>query len=364
MFASYPWFRDFGAIAQLNGLARNISLSLSRFHFDFWFIDSYQNIDGVQMGWPGLMTLLYYGYNLGLFFPVVVIIQFFIKKRTYTSIKENWLFAVAFFLFLLVAEVFPRIGLAYLPDRAWLFVSLILCFLLPKVIVSTFEDMRLKVAKTWIVALIVLSSLLSWSITYTKQGWTTGNEYEAAIFVKDKTPKNSVLITQSGNYAMVKYFADRKKSTPDPSFFLDADKISSIEIEDVAKQSDSLTPDQTTNLKNQDNELLNKLQPIFDASAIGAFEVARDKIDVNHEISLYLEEKLSYLNQIAQSELDSSPIYILYSGDKFTGLYGSRQWWRDSNAYGADISKFDQNPLLKKVYDIGNIKIWLYEKKS
>lgn len=256
----------------LSGVYAGLTHGLPPLHFSWWFIGNYINSDGVQVGWPGLSALLYYGYNLGLL-PVVVLFFLFGRKLTIRwNLNDNWPYFIVFGLFLVVAEILPRFGLAFLPDRAWLFLSLITGLLVLKLISWRFDEFT-RIDRIFFYTLIVISLTLSFVVTYAKQGWVSVNEYQAALWLKNNTGSDAIIISQPGNLPMIEYFAERK---------------------------------------------------------FGVFG-SRIKVKSNNNI------------------------YIVYSNDKFKGLYGEREWWRKWNYF--DIRQFDSK---KKIYEKNGISIWRY----
>lgn len=330
MIAIYPYAEKSGAISMAKGFSSVFSKYLLHPHFDLWFIDSYKNVDNIQMGWNGSNSLFYYGYNLGLGLLAVIIALFFIKKRAKITSRESWAYWLCIIFFFAIAEVFPRLGLAYFPDRAWLFLSVGLALLMPMYIVRL-ESIK----KSHLIVIgsgVIISILLGFALTYFKQGWTSKNEYQAAQYLQENTPTNSLIISQQGNSPMISYFAERTHLIPDSNFFLDATGKSRAKyIEQVMSTPDKAATAQS--LHEKEATLDNIVKAIFSVKRNNEYDqLSAQAIFVLKSAKVDLDK--AYTGNYSKST-DVAPIYILYSYDKFDGLYGSRQWWRTNNFYGA-----------------------------
>ncbi|MDO8335236.1 MAG: hypothetical protein Q7T74_00415, partial [Candidatus Saccharibacteria bacterium] len=320
-------------------------------------IDSYRNVDGVLVGWPGYSWLFYYGYNLGIFLPsltaLMITLQFKQLSIFWASIRHEWPVLVIGFGMLLIAELLPRFGLAYLPDRAWLFIVLMLSLLIPYAI-------NLLIGKySWaskMIALIMFGSIAMGSyVTYAKQGWMTNAESAAIPFIQTQTDKSAIFFGQGGSRPAIRYFAERTLVTPPEEIFLSHDK-------DVVKK---YLDDQITNRQLAFEQIRARRLALADSLAQLSLDVKglRNKSD-----TIAFKEKADQLiEQMANGQYDEStsvesnivdnlPIYILYDRTKFNSLYGQRVWWRSSNFYGADTDKFTYSYPL--IYNERGVMIW------
>lgn len=345
----YPWLQTLGLIGQFANFAGIFKTYLLHPHFHFWFLSGATEIDGVQLSWPGYLALFYYGYNLGLLLPISILFLIFRKKKLVLNLKENWLYFVGLLLFFSIAEVFPRIGLIYLPDRAWLFVSLLACFFLPGLIKAAFEKISLKIVKIGTVLIIAVSLLITWGITYANGGWVNENEYLAAKWIGSNLPSDSIIISQPGNNIMLEYFAGRQMTSPPAAFFLTDNP------EAATDYIDNL-PDEINNKEKIDQKIADyQRQVASDSQAVSLNNQLISQIVKKLQIIKVLKES-SLSTQTAQ-EIGQKPIYILYSNDKFSRYYASHQWWRDYNFYGANLDKFNSDHF-EKVFDQGDVLIW------
>ncbi len=348
------WIKDFGIFAQAKSSIDLFLTYLLHPKFSLWFISNYTNIDGNSMGWPGLSWILYYGYNLGLVLPLILLYAFFKKSKGFKIDKKTALIiGMAFILFFSIAEIFPRLGLAYYPDRAWLFVSISLAL---AIVISLPSTNLNKIPLAIFTTILILSILTSFALTYLKQGWTTTNEYSASQFIKNNLPADAVILSQVGNTPMINYFSGRICVIPPKEFFFNANNEQIKKY--LADLPITLSRDAEFQKKKQD--ILSTIYEQLDMLKSNSIEnnnfptKAIDRMIINYDQINILT------NNIKKKGLNKThPLYILYSKDKFTGLYGGRKWWQDGNYYNAPIEKFDSNNYFKNIYNNNSIYIWL-----
>ena len=357
LLGAYPWLRDSGFLDQLVKLISPFLKIFKHPQFDLWFLDGYINIDGNYVSWPGWSWFQYYGYNLGFVLPIFLVIIPIKKIKINWNFKNNWLYLVSFFTFFLVAEVFPRIGLAFLPDRAWLFASLSLAFLIPLFLKGVSKAFPKKILY-WGLSLLLLASLcISWSITYIKQGMTTYQEFQAAQFIKENLPVDAAIITQRANGPMINYFANRLIVKPSDKFFMQNDLNSDLEFLRQLPEYISHKKAYSSQKKSLEQRLRNHLEEVFSVTP-NSQDKMRELLNTYKKYQK-IEKKLKI---VEKEQLDKErPIYIVYSFDKFKSIYKIRKWWMDMSFYGADLSKFENPRYFEKVFDNEAVKIWRYK---
>lgn len=272
---------------------------------NWWYVSSYQNVDGIQVGWPGIQGLFFYGYNLGLFIPPLIIfaivtyLQSILQRRKNKRPAEKQPILIPALSRLaiaaLFAEILPRFGVYYLPERAWLFVISSLCFVLIPVVKQLLEKSwfsqkpnRYRALKVVITFTIIISIFVSFYLTYKRQGWINTKEHVASTWLKNNTPDDALIISQMGNMPMITVYANRQILSTE-NFFLDPE----------------------------------------------------------------LRQKT-----ITSLESANQHIYLLYSKQKFAGLYGERAWWKEINQANADLNIINQDPKYKLIYEQNGIYIW------
>ncbi|MDD3774242.1 MAG: hypothetical protein PHW50_03130 [Patescibacteria group bacterium] len=350
----YSWIEKFGLMRFINTFYG----SLTNVQFRLWFLNNFTNIDGVKVSWSGIGILYYYGYFLGLILPSVIILILIIKNKFKFNWQNNWLYFLSFILFFAIAEIFPRLGLFYLPDRAWVFASISLLFFLPPLLGIFVRNFKPKIGKIILSILLIITIGLAWYLSYSKQGEISLNEYEASQFIKNNLNKEAVIISQPNNGVVVRYFADRILIVPQASSFFNDDwgendqKFINNLPNIISQKSLYLRKEKTSEQKiKQIESEISKIKNIKEAE-----KLAQQLIT---EIQKLQRIKRA-LSDIAKNNLDKQrPIFILYSNDKFDNLAGARDSRRDKNFYNANLDKFDKHPeLFQKIYNQNNIYIW------
>lgn len=319
--------------------------------WNWWFLSGYSNIDGFNLGWSGLKdTLNYYAYSLSPFLFLIFIFYILILiKKIYSAEKISSTEKIALtllFIGLFFSEFLPRINFKTLPDRFWPMTSMSLIALSPFVFAKLkFNDK--KIFQVAIATLVLIGISGSIYIAKAKAGYVSQKEYAAILWIKNNVPENSLLITQGANGSILKYFIGRESVSPLPSFFLPENNLGE---NSRIKQSDRLMKNVneifTTSLANPDNRNLSALNATIKAYAE---EKEHEKFAKNLESQAYVLP-------------ENIPIYVFYSFDKFNNYYANRQWWRDANFYGADLSRFSDANGYELVYNDSNV-IYIWKKK-
>lgn len=270
------------------------------FTFKPWFLDNFTNIDNVTQGWSGIEVIKYYAYLVGSVLPIVLILGFsrtVLKKILRFEYIPFW---VSFILFFLIAEVFPRFNTNFLPDRAWLFVTITLIFFSLPFLEKIVSQTPQKLFVFSIIILFLISFGGSFHLAYAKQGYVSQEEYAAAEYLKNNTPENSVIVSQQGNAVLINFFGKRKMFFYKPIFYV-MDSVRSQNL-DALKEA--------TNEFNKEN-----------------------------------------------SQIDT-PVYILYSFDKNKNLASQREWWRKANFADAKTAALSSSSYMEEVFNNGNVIIW------
>ncbi|MGB5018290.1 MAG: hypothetical protein WBO66_01020 [Candidatus Moraniibacteriota bacterium] len=217
-----PYFTHIGQYAFniTNTLARNFS----NIHPNFLFPQEYINVDGNAMGWGDLLGvakyyLFYVGPALFLLFSVIPFIKKSVWSRYFLSPEGRFL-SLTFFLFFLIAEIFPRaIGMAFLPDRAWIFGGVFALTFFPLL----FETHIGKNRYLLILFLIGFSLNIGGAlyINNLKKYIITNEQLASAEWIKSKLPGNRVIFTiESGR--LLSFFSNSSViQVRDPNFLFD-----------------------------------------------------------------------------------------------------------------------------------------------
>ena len=349
----YPWIMNTGLLSEVQRIIVLLGNAFSVVHLEAWFIDHYRNVDGIEAGWPGWTAVFYYGYNLGFFLPILLVIVL-LRRQVDWKIFVRPLYVLATGLitvFLMVAELLPRFGLAFLPDRAWLFIALGVCFVLPPMLNAVSRQSHMLIVL--LLGAGVLSIAAGTGITLAKQGWTTVKEYPVASFIRTQTDAHAIFLGQGGNRPLVRYFGDRAFFEAPDVFLSEDERAAEQYLEEQAVRAPVAVA-----LKRQDiiaNELI----------GLSAKYQREQSLDGRRAVLSALSlAVLDGRQALADAEfagavvprIENVPVYIIYSNDKFSSLYGSRAWWRTFNAADANIEKFSRRYPV--VYDSNGTTIW------
>ncbi len=370
LIASYAAISSYLTL-QSSGLETRFTMIISPFwsailhpHWRLWFINDYVNIDGTQVGWPHGTWVLFYLYNIGVVLPFVIGALIVQRQLLQRLLRQQWIFVLNLILFLAVAELFPRLGLAYLPDRAWIFVALCLALLLPSLLgLLEQRSPLLNKLRGSLVVVLGLSIILNWGITYAKQGRVTRSEYRAAQFLDQTTPSNAIVITQDGNNPLVTFFAHRIAVSPRPQFFTGNNTSAADYL--YAPISTTVQPfshEQLVQDKSDQQASLHRLlDQLINQSDKSKRDLLFEQITTTRN---QLESTLLALNTpVTERPASDSSLhyYVLYSFEKFNSLYGHREWWKNSNAFNPNLQKFDSDAHYHKIYDSDGVIIWQYQ---
>jgi hypothetical protein len=310
----------------------------------FWFINSYINSDGNNLGWPGWTASLYYGYNLGLLLPLALVYFLISWSRRGIQLVSK-VAGYALIAPLLFAEILPRFNVAYLPDRIWLYLSIALCFL----VIPAIAEIRSRVFFATAIGIALASLAVPALVTHLKQGWVDRPTHQAIMWIKENTLPDSTIITQGTNIPPLNLYAKRHAIFI-PALF-EARNASDHPLIKAANQEPHLLAG-TEELAVIEERMRHWLERLITTQT----SAERDAITLQlHTITAnYTQSKDTLETFIAK---DARSLYVLYSTTKFNGLYGQREWWRSYNAADADLRQFDSEHF-KLMYDQQGVKIW------
>lgn len=292
----------------------------------WWFLDTYNNSanTNTQVGWSGPLNIVkYYVYyisiaTLGILFLFIAKLREI--KLTYS--EHRWIFYSAALLatWFTFAEILPRLGSIFIPERFWIFFDLTVLFSF-LLLILTLQQKLSKYTLLFIVFAGTIGIGGSIYIANAKKSLTTPDEYATALWLKDHTEYDALIISQAGNSPLINNFAKRELYTPKEIFFLDKESI-----------------------------------PLADSGRAERIEkiIKRLEQNPNSQTKHIVAQLRSAIKQ--EQDLKKRPLYVLYSEQKFENLYTTREWYQRQNYYGASLQKFDKH--LKQVYKNNGISIW------
>lgn len=353
-----PWVNGTRLLSDLSELANLFWYSVVHNPFHLWFVDQYRNVDGVELGWPGVLAFFYYGYNLGFLLPVLFLgaliwsgRALFARLRT-PFYGPAWLF-LSFFV--LIAEILPRFELAYLPDRAWIFIALTLTLAVPACLESLSGHRHAKPLLIFVILAAALSVGAGTGLTYAKQGWITLEETRAEEFIQTQTASDAVFLGQGGHHVLVRYLGERRLvRPPDPVFYADTN----APLEAFLAQEANLAAAVTSQVREleQRERIAGALSQLTLEYRDHSERSDTEQIAASlHRLAMEMTTPIMS-EDVPQPIAGNVPIYVIYSRNKFRSIYGTRSWYRASNFYGANLEKF--TAAYPIVYDQDETTIW------
>lgn len=357
MVAIYPWVAKTGIVGDMGEVIRLFIETAKNNHFVWWFLDHYRNVDGNEAGWPGLTGLLYYGYNLGLFLPGLLVLALFWRNKR-DSVRTNgrilWPLWTTVAIFFVIAEVAPRFNFAYLPDRAWLVIALAFSLTIPFLSAPFLRKDWPKPYQLGLIAIVVVATVSSWAVSYGKDGWINARDYSAISYLREQTPKESVFLSQGSNHVLIRYFGERTMVRPLTDIFTTTDN-NAVEdyfsdLREQRQRSLDANAGRLASLRKELRRVQTKLSN--ETMRDDPLQLAQEQL-VRQEYLLAMDEREIVLKSFAALD---RPTYILYSRNKFKSIYASRSWWKTSNFAGAQLEKFSNRYPV--VFDQNGVTIW------
>lgn len=211
-------FRIHQALSGLNGL-----------HWQWWFINNYKTVEGVQLGWTGIGVALYYLYG-GIL--LLLILALLIGFMTYKKIKYEryWIGPATYLCFYFAAaEILPRFGIFFLPNRAWIHMMLAAVILLA-LLWETLEKNMLKIKYLPLLMLVIILIGCGGTFYLAKNNiyQVYREELPIADFIKNNTPKDALILSTQDNMALVNLYAERVYSQINLDHAIDRDNFDSL----------------------------------------------------------------------------------------------------------------------------------------
>ena len=341
--------QHFSFLKYLGLVFKDIIHKISNIHqWRWWFLNNYAgDSSGQQLGWPGINgAIKYYSYYAS---PIVIFTLISTIHLTITGKLTKKFFLIWPILFLIISlllycELLPRLNYIYLPERIWLIITILSTLLLPS-IVTTVKKTYSKKILTIYLGLIIIFSIIgisgSFYIAKNKKALTNKSEYQAVFWIKNNTPENATFISQPANKPMIGFFAERTFIPTSIQTFNNGD-IPTIT---------TLSTDQKINMD------INSVQKLLHTTTIQNTLDLEKTIDTLSQIKTNIVElqKKKDINK-KNNPSKKSPLYILYSKNKFNGLYAQREWWLKTNSHNAKIENLNKKYPL--IYNENGVYIW------
>lgn len=377
IFLAIPWMEKFEVKNMMAKSFKSLADIFNRIfihpQYNFNFPAHYTNVDGIQMGWSNHGDVLkYYAFYAGPFFLVLIglIIAgllFSGKFRAYVkeyALKKELLFIyllISFFLF--IAEFLPRIGnLAYLPDRAWVFLGILL--VLPLYYVLDYSEKNIRINKIYLAQKIVIL-FLGISIAgaaYVNKSFANiipDYKWESYKWIKNNLDPNSVIFTP-GYAGALKYHSGTETVLIGKSIFEKGDLdglIYKLNFNNKSEFDEKL-------YRQNFNEADDNIKAIKALMQLKEYDFGDLSV-----MTKDLKKTADILNRRinASTPIISKEKYVYVSKDTERNPYHERNYDTGyfTNLDQNDTMLLDEHPeYFEKVYDTGDVKIWRYVSRN
>ena len=375
VFLAIPWLEKVQAKSMVLMAFKSVKEIFEKIfihpQFNFRFPAHYVNIDEIQMGWNNLAGVAkYYAFYAGPFFLailflVAMLILFSEKFRKFlkeTAIKKEFLFVYLLILFFLfIAEILPRIGnIAYLPDRAWVFLGILL--ILPLYFLLDYaekEFSRQRITNTSFMLFIFLAISIFGGIyvNNSMKNIIPAYKMESYVWIKDNIEQGGLFFS-AGYTGALKYHSSMNVLAVSRNIFKDDDLSKLVNILRL-------------NNKNQFDKIIFKEKlNLLDSKVISVKSILAERelsfADLTSEIKKVktITDEL-FLQVKSSTVIDTSkPVYIYFSKDKEENPYRERASSTGEYYSGTEQSDmkllYDHPEYFAKVYDTGSVVIWKF----
>ncbi|MFA5776880.1 MAG: hypothetical protein WC906_00310 [Parcubacteria group bacterium] len=367
----YPWLDKL----QIKSMTFSISRAILeifhkiflQFSINLRFPAHYINVDGNQMGWVSLLGVLkFYAFYAGPFLGILILLclyLFFVSKNKRAFFENNlsnvyflpiYLF-IAFFLF--IAEFLPRFGnIAYLPDRAWIFLGIMLAFLLFELLYMV-EKNSSPFKKNIIFVTFIFGFLISaFGATYVNNSFkyiVPRYEMDSFEWIKNNLEPNRVIFYY-GWRSVLQYHSNTPVINIKKDLLSQRDLSSLVKIINL-KETVSVSDD---DLKKEILDIglnFTKLQDMFENNF--------DRMKLLDSVKQMRSKSGKLLSDLSVNPnlSNKNTAYIYYAKNDEKNPYLERI---GTSGYSESIpldsfSVLDDNPkYFQKVYDTSNVKIW------
>ena len=359
-------------------------------HWNLNFPSHYINSDGYEMSWPGFIGVIkYYAYYAGpVSFIILIILTLWLFTRK--SFRQSFLsqlhhvsassIVLPYILFFFIAEIAPRFGhIAFLPERAWQYLSILSIFFLFLLIkdqpaIRLSRPLRSYLPPVLLISFALISFYGASYVNYLNQYSMPDYEFKAARWMADHLD-NSSLVYSSSSKNIIRYHAQKNFIGLNDVMYNESNPV--IIFDHLMSQM-PLTPDVAANL----THVSIKLSEISDISSTAqtsldqAILVRHPSPDTYQTIDTVVKTLQAALSEVSiannaartnrqahvQSINQLPPLYIFYSTTHPKNPLSSRPY-KSSFTVNQNISDFpalDHYPqYFSRVYtDDNNVIIW------
>ncbi len=207
----YPYLSILHVSTYLSRLMASINHAESlipKLHWRWWFINNYISIDGINIGWPGVQAVYFYAYSglLLLLMAILLGLWLLIKRN-----KIGWHFILPVLyalIFLAFAEILPRLGFFFLPNRAWVHLMLALSIILVLVAESLQKSSKNYGLALTMSAIIVVGISGTAYVAANNVSEVFSEEVKSIKYMQNTAP-NSLFFSTQDNRTLVEFYGGR-----------------------------------------------------------------------------------------------------------------------------------------------------------
>lgn len=379
LFILYPWTEKFEMRKMLGKIFEYSTSILNKifinFETNFKFPAYYINIDEKQMGWVNAEGVAkYYAFYAGPFVLLVIILFsyfLFASKEFRVYLKNIFKNPVAIYVYLLLlfffflAEIFPRIGnIAFLPERSWIFLGILLAVPLFQLL-KYFEENEARLLQGITFFALLLSLLISIGgaayVNNQFQYIASPKKIESFHWMKKNLNKDSIMYAYGYNSLLKSHSGIKNVISIKREYLENGDMENMMKIARTKEAYNEYADvnEKLTKLKKQ----LTSLRSSLKSSSSISDSLLYDLETASGEITLSLNKIKRNEGVFAGKNNQSRESYFYYSKENKNNPYKERPYETDysSNNLNEGLLILEEYPqYFKKIYDTGEVKIWKF----
>jgi len=371
---------------RMEGIARLVISGLVNMNVNFRFPARYINVDGSDVGWPGISGVTkYYAYYAGPFILtilVLVIVLFGASSSARRRFMSAWsnpatgLILLMLAMFMFIADIFPRIiSLAYLPDRAWQLIGILMVMPLAFILRSV-SGRRSFIITIWL--FIALLGSVSGAIYINNLTKFTMPDYEltAAEWIKDNLPEDPIIFSH-GSSDLIKYHARATRIKMNLQFYYQASFPEAVTFLMEAVGSNTSNPDLNNIILAGDKRFIKPFESYIQSMVWFRDSYVKtgqmdEAVEIAKETEIALKEAVKEINkqlyemsietQVENNDITLSEVYIYFARADPRNPYIDRpylyKWYQIPE--GEEMMVWDRYPdLFPRIYQDGDkVVIW------
>jgi hypothetical protein len=302
----YPYWQIFNLSTAFTAAVNAMKLAFTtsgHLIWRWWFLNSYKSVDGINIGWPGTQAIDYYLYN-GLILLIVLIILGIILHRAKKNIGKSAIIPLIYLIiFFFFAEIMPRMGMYFLPNRAWVDIMLAAVVILAMQLVRIAEiDSLVSKTKYLLIILIIVGYAGIIYVAKNNIDSVFKQELPAANFIKNQTPNNAVVLSTQENGTLVRVYGERNYGQLEADQLLNPGQFNLL----VSQELTELSTDKISLIQPRIVQIIQKFQGQ----------------NLNSQTTTILQDEKDSVDKAVY--FGNNPVYFIYSYQKLAGIATTR----------------------------------------